>query len=72
EPAWLARYGREIGQAAALYVGVTGDLADWGLPYAIGAKLGLMRTTRHDPLRHTLLDRFVAALRREVAREALA
>ncbi|HEV2776357.1 MAG TPA: hypothetical protein VGV90_12255, partial [Solirubrobacteraceae bacterium] len=46
EPAWLARYGREIGQAAALYVGVTGDLADWGLPYAIGAKLGLMRTTR--------------------------
>ena len=72
QAAWLARYGREIGHAAALYVGVTSDLADWGLPYAAGAKLGLMRTTRHDPLRHTLLERFVAALRREVAREALA
>lgn len=72
EPAWVGRYSREIGHAAALYVGATGALATWGLPYAFGAKLGLMRTARDAPLRRALLERFVASLRAEVAREAAA
>ena len=71
QPAWRARYEREIGHAAALYVGAISELAAWSLPYAVGAKLGLMKTTRDDPLRHTLLERFVASLRSEVAREAM-
>ena len=71
EPAWRARYEREIGHAAALYVGAISELAAWSLPYAVGAKLGLMKTTRDDPLRHTLLEQFVASLRSEVAREAM-
>lgn len=70
EPAWLNRYEREIGHAAALYVGAIGDLAAWGLPYAVGAKLGLMKSARDSPLRRPLLERFVASLRSEVAREA--
>lgn len=72
EPAWVGRYSREIGHAAALYVGATGELATWGLPYAFGAKLGLMQTARDAPLRRALLERFVASLRAEVAREAAA
>jgi len=70
EPRWLTRYEREIGRAGALYVGATGELATWALPYAVGAKLALMRTARDSPLGPVLLERFVASLRAEVAREA--
>jgi hypothetical protein len=70
EAAWLRRYERELGHAAALYVGAVSELSGWGLPYAIGAKLALMKAARDAPLRRTLLERFVASLRAEVAREA--
>jgi len=69
EPAWLERNEREIAHAAALYVGAVGELATWGLPYAIGAKLALMKTARDAPLRRELIERFVAALRAEVIAE---
>jgi hypothetical protein len=69
ESAWLNRYERELGHAAALYVGATGELALWSLPYGIGAKLGLMKSARDAALRRVLLKRFVASLRAEVARE---
>jgi len=69
EPTWLERYEREIAHAAALYVGAVGELSRWNLPYAVGAKLALMKRTRDSPLTRTLLERFVASLRAEVARE---
>ena len=70
ERAWLGRYERDVAHAAALYVGAISELAKWGLPYAIGAKLALMKRARNSPLRRTLLERFVASLRAEVEREA--
>jgi len=70
ERAWRRRYEREVAHAAALYVGAISKVSPWGLPYAIGAKLALMHTTSDTSLRHALLDRFVASLRTEVAREA--
>lgn len=69
QAAWLERYERELGHAAALYVGATAELATWSLPYGIGAKLGLMKTARDAPLLRVLLERFVGSLRTEVARE---
>lgn len=70
ERAWRERYEREIAHAAALYVGATSRLSRWALPYAIGAKLALMKKTSETTLRHALLERFIAALRDEVVREA--
>lgn len=70
EQAWLRRYERDVAHAAALYVGAISETARWSLPYAIGAKLALMQRAHNSPLRRTLLERFVASLRAEVAREA--
>lgn len=72
EQTWLRRRQDEIASAAALYVGATGDLADWGRPAAARAKLALMRTAYDAPLCRPLLERFVGSLRAEVAREASA
>ena len=71
EHAWLSRCEREIAHAAALYVGATAELESWGLPYALGAKLALMKSARDAPLSRPLLQRFVASLRAEVAGEAV-
>jgi hypothetical protein len=70
ERAWLHRNEIDVAHAAALYVGAISELARWALPYAVGAKLALMQRARNSPLRRTLLERFVASLRAEVAREA--
>lgn len=67
---WLDRHEREVAHAAALYVGAIGELDAWGLPYAVGTKLAIMKAARDSPLCRPLLERFVAAIRAEVRREA--